>query len=65
MWKNKQFLSLVKEISGSTSAYQRYNQSKNHKKRDSKLPVAEAEKLRDYVLKKTKEIRKWLKGRRD
>jgi len=65
LWKKRGFLGLVKKISGSTTAYERYENTKNRDTRESRLPIKEAEKLRDYALKKTDEIKKWLKERKD
>lgn len=62
IWKKRELLGLIEKISGSTSAYKRYIQSKKYKTKDSRLLVDEAEGLRNYVIKKTKEIKEWLKG---
>ena len=63
--KTKELLSLIKRISGSDIAYQRYMQSKNYHSNESKLSVIEAEKLRDYIINKTEEVKKWLKEKKD
>jgi predicted nucleotidyltransferase len=59
IWNKKDFLKLIKDISGSLSAYERYLSSKNKNTRDCKLPIKEAEKLMDYVNKKIIEFEKW------
>lgn len=61
----KNLLNLIKKISGSDIAYQRYKISKNNNLIESKLPVNEAERLRDYILNKVEETKKWLKEKRD
>jgi predicted nucleotidyltransferase len=64
-WTKKEFMSLIKKISGSIIVYERYVHSKNYKTRMCAVPVKEAEKLRDYIIKKTNETKKWLKGKKD
>ena len=66
----KEFLNLIKKISGSLIAYERYIESKNKNTKESKLPVNEANKLMNYNITQIKEIEKWLRekkerGRRD
>ena len=58
MWKKEEFLRLIKKISGSLIAYERYLDSKNHKSSKYKLPIDEAKKLMDYINKKVKELEK-------
>jgi predicted nucleotidyltransferase len=61
----KDFLKLVKNISGSAVAYERYLCSKNKNIEESKLPIEEAEKLMRYINKKIIELEKWLKEKKD
>jgi len=65
IWSKKDFLKLVKNISGSITSYERYLSSKNKKTEESRLPIEEAEKLMRYINKKIREIEKWLQGKRD
>lgn len=58
LWRNEEFLDLIKKISGSLIAYERYIDSKNNNSKKSKLPAEEAEKLMDYINKKIKEVEK-------
>lgn len=65
LWSTKEFLSLIKKISGSTKAYEGYFRIKNDiisKKED--LPFNEAEKLYLFILKKIKEQEKWAKRKK-
>ena len=61
----KDFLKLVKNISGSTVAYERYLCSKNKNTEESRLPIEEAKKLMRYINKKILELEKWLKEKKD
>lgn len=63
--KTKELLSLIKRISGSDMAYQRYMQTKNHNSSESKLLIMGAEKLRNYILNNIGETKKWLKEKKD
>lgn len=65
IWKKREFLSLIKKISGSLTAYERYLDSKNNNTKAYKLPIGEAKKLMDYNNEKIREIEKWLKERKD
>ena len=58
LWKKEEFLRLVKKISGSLIAYERYIKSKNNNTLEHKLPIEEAKKLMNYINKKIKEIEK-------
>jgi len=55
MWSNKEFVKLLKNISGSNSAYEGYIRVKSNNKRLNKLPIEEAEKLYNHL---SKEIKK-------
>jgi len=65
LWTKKEFLGLVKGVSGSLTAYERYLESKNKNTKEFILPVKEAKKLMDYNNKKIKEIEKWLKEKKE
>ena len=65
LWKKEEFLDLIKKISGSLIAYERYLESKNNNAKKCKLPIEEAKKLMDYVNKKIKELEKWLLERKN
>ena len=58
---NKEFLSLIKKITGSIKSYEGYIRSKNNGKIKEDLPIEEAEKLYHYINKKIKEQEKWAK----
>jgi len=64
--RKNEFLKLVKRVSGSIIAYERYVYSKNKSGRNKDcLPIVEAEKLIDYIDKENKGLEKWAKGRKD
>lgn len=65
IWSKKEFLKLARKISGSEKAYERYLMSKNKNSLEYELPIEEAEKLKDYIIKKIKEIEKWARGRKE
>ncbi|MBT3691404.1 nucleotidyltransferase domain-containing protein [archaeon] len=65
LWKKEGLLKLIKKISGSLDSYEIYEDIKNNKKRKDELSIQEAEKLMNYIIKKTEEIKKWLKERKD
>lgn len=65
IWTKREFLGLIKKISGSLIAYERYLDSKNNNAKAYNLPIREAKKLMDYNNKKIREIEKWLKERKD
>lgn len=64
-WTKKEFLSLIKKISKSLNAYERYLASKNKNTKDCILSTEEAEKLMDYINMKIRSIEKWLRERKD
>lgn len=64
LWKKKGFLDLVKKISGSLTAYERYLESKNKNTKERILSIEEARKLMDYNNKKIREIEKWVKQKK-
>ncbi len=64
-YTKKEFLGLIKKISGSLTAYERYLESKNKNTKEFKLPINEAKKLIDYNNKKIREIEKWLKEKKE
>ena len=63
-WGNPGLLSLIKGICGSLEAYEGYLRIKNDERAKETLPIEEAEKLYDYVLKKIKEHEEWVKRKR-
>jgi len=63
-WSNKEFIKTVKKISGSLKAYEGYLRVKNDKPEKEDIPILEAEKLYNYVLKKIKEHEEWLKRKK-
>lgn len=60
-WSSREFIKLIKNIAGSTKAYERYLRVKNDKKREEELPVKEAENLYNYLIRKIKEQEEWIK----
>jgi len=60
IWSKKDFLKLIKNVSGSTIAYERYLKSKNKDVGENKVPIEEAEKLMNYINKNIREVEKWL-----
>ena len=64
LWSNKEFLRLIKRISGSTEAYNGYLRAKNDDKDKKNLDVHEAEKILDYVSEKIYEQEKWAKRKK-
>lgn len=65
IWKKKEFLELIKRISGSLNAYEGYLRSKNCEKTKNKLPIEEAEKLMNYINDDIEKLEKWLKEKKD
>ncbi len=63
-WSNSDLLSLIKKISGSLKAYEGYLRVKDDRSEKEDLPILEAEKLYNYVLKKIKEHEEWAKRKR-
>lgn len=64
-WSNKEFINLIKEISGSINPYKIYKEIKNKKKSKLKISINETRKLMEYINKKNKEIEKWTKEKED
>jgi predicted nucleotidyltransferase len=62
IWNKNEFLKIIKEIAGSLNAYEGYLRVKTNKKMEDKLPLEEAKKLHDYILKKIKEQEEWIKN---
>ncbi len=61
LWSTKGLLALINKITGSLKAYEGYLRVKENRKKDlEELPVSEAEKLYDYIVKKLKEEERWL-----
>lgn len=65
LWSKEEFLNLIKKISGSLIAYERYLNVKNNNAKKSKLPIEEAKKLMEYVNEKNEEVEKWLKEKKE
>lgn len=66
LWNNNELISLIKKITGSTAAYERYLYVKNNRgKSKYLLLIKEAEKLLDYVKKENLKQEKWLKEKKD
>jgi len=57
----KEFLRLIKKVSGSLNAYKGYLRVKSDKKTKDELPLEEAEKLHNYIMKKINEQGEWIK----
>ncbi len=53
LWKKEEFLGLIKKISGSLIAYERYLDSKNNNSKACQLPIEEAKRLMEYINKKS------------
>ncbi len=65
IWKNRFFLKIIKEITGSLTAYEGYLRVKNDKGKKSLLPLEEAKKLHSYISHKIKEQEKiWAETKR-
>lgn len=64
MWSKKNFLALLKKVSGSTEAYEGYLRIKNNKKRRETLEISQAKKIIDYISKKIKSHEEWVKRKR-
>lgn len=62
LWNKKEFLGMIKRIAGSLKAYEGYLRTKSDKKTEDKLPLKEAEKLYNYIIKKIKEQEEWIKN---
>lgn len=58
-WSQKEFLNLIKRISGSLNAYEGYLRVKADERMSDKLPIEEAQKLHDYIIKKLKQQEKY------
>ena len=56
----KDFLILVKKITGSEKAYEAYIRSKNEEKTEKEIPIQEAKEIYSYILKKIKKHEKWI-----
>jgi predicted nucleotidyltransferase len=62
LWSNNELIDIIKKITGSKLAYERYKYIKDEKGRGKEiLPIIEAERLLDYVKEKNNEQEKWLK----
>ncbi len=61
----KELKSLIIKICGSLLAYEGYLRVKKNKRAKEELPVGEAKKLYEYVVRKLREIEAWLKEKKD
>jgi len=61
MWNNKELLSIVRKVSGSLIAYERYVAVKSDRPARNLLPIGEAEKLYKYVYDNIRKQEKWAK----
>jgi len=59
LWSNKEFIKLIKEISGSEEAYYGYIRAKNNENARKELKIQEAKNIYEYIKKKIKEQEKW------
>lgn len=57
-YSKKEFLKLIRQISGSTDAYEGYLASKNNLKEKNNLKIEEAERLYDYLKKDLEKVNK-------
>ena len=57
-WSNREFIKLIKKISGSREAYERYFSAKNKNTLEYKLAIKEAEKLMSYINKEVELLKK-------
>jgi len=65
MWTKLEFLGMIKKISGSLKAYERYVFAKNKKLLAYELPIVEAERLMSNINKKVGDVEKWLNEKKD
>ena len=61
-WRNSELKKLVTKVSGSSQAYEGYQNIKNNKKSKDTLDLNEAEKLKDYILQRLNTQEKLLKN---
>ena len=64
-WNKKEMLNLIEKITGSLKTYNIYLDVKNKKHSKDDLNIKEAQKLRDYILKKIDSIEKWANEKKD
>ncbi|MDO8467528.1 MAG: nucleotidyltransferase domain-containing protein [Nanoarchaeota archaeon] len=62
-YSNKEFITLVKKLTGSRKLYDGYLESKDKVKIKNFVSVSEARMVYDYTLKKLKEQEKWIRKR--
>jgi predicted nucleotidyltransferase len=65
IWNKNDFLRLIRKISGSLTAYEGYLRVKADEGGKDRLPIEEAQKLHDYVVKKIKEQENWIKKKKN
>ena len=50
LWEKKEFLSLIKKITGNLNAYERYLKIKNNREsKDNTIPINDIEKMVEYL----------------
>jgi len=62
-YSKKEFERLIKKVSGSANAYDRYLIIKNNLKEENRLRADEAERLNEYLKKDLKRVKKMIKGK--
>src|SRR3989344_4436136 len=60
-WNNTDLKQLIKKVSGSLISYEGYLRVKGNKKKEKELPIEEARKLYEYIIKNIEEQEKWIK----
>ena len=65
IYSKKNFLQLIKKLTGSLEVYYSYLRIKSNKKTLKRLKVSDGEKIIKYVDKNLKVLEKWLKEKKD
>jgi predicted nucleotidyltransferase len=63
-WSKKEFLRLIKKISGSLKVYEGYLRIKANKKAKNELLIEEVQRLYDYIIKGIKQQEIWIKNKK-
>lgn len=63
LWSNKEFLNLIKRVSGSLTAYNGYLRVKGNMSSKEELDCDEAERLLNHIASKIKESKAWIRKR--
>ena len=61
LWSNKEFIRLIRDVSGSLTAYQGYFRVKNNERTKRELLIDEAGKIYNYIKIRISEQEKWVK----